>query len=456
MKKVEIVEHTFDWADAFIKEVQLIKSRLKNSSFFIDHVGSTSVFGLSAKPIVDILISVQDWSLSGEIAEVFVDLGYQLREACPEAPRFFLARYSTTDNVGYHVHICEPHSKWAQDMLDFKEELSANEAIAKEYDVLKKGLAQLHRDDIDAYALGKKDFIEGVLKSRVSKFSVDRLLTHQRVELDKADFLKKWMMGIQFLVAIGAAISVFPNGGGVLLVIASLGFALLGIWLFLNQSQQKHRTAGDQARRAVLFMSGLNKYPSLEERQRILKSFILPISNSQLILEENRFASREFPGYKRLAELVEESAFWTGDLYHASARQMSFFLWGSLVIGFALSVAAIIYAPQDDLIAFNRALIAVMVFFVSSDVLGLYFSFRQSAVSLDDIFHRVEIASLRGYLEADILLLASDYNAVIDNAPSPLPDLILARSKELGGRWGVYKNLKRADSERRVGGHRSY
>ncbi|CRM40209.1 dephospho-CoA kinase/protein folding accessory domain-containing protein [Pseudomonas sp. 31 E 6] len=450
MKKVAISEHAFDWENTFIKEAQIIKNRLKNLSFFIDHVGSTSVPGLPAKPIIDILISVQDWSLSGKIAEYLQDLGYQLRETCLDTPRFYLVKYPPTESIGYHVHICGPDSKWAQDMLNFKEELSTNEKISESYAVLKKNLAQTHHNDIEAYAIGKKDFIEEALKNRVCKFSVNRLLTHQRIELDKADHLRKWMMRIQLLVAIGAAISVYPNGGGVLLVIALLGFTLLGIWLFLNQSQQKHRAAGDQARRAVLFMSGLNRQPSLEEQQRILKKFLLPISDAPLSLEESRFASREFPSYKRLAELIEESAFWTGDLYHASAGRMSILLWTSLLIGFAVSVIAIIYAPQDDLISLNRALIAVMVFFVSSDVLGLFFSYKQSAISLDDIFHRVEIASLRGYLEADILLLASDYNAVIDNAPSPLPSLILSRSKKLGQRWSVYKEMKRTDSESKV------
>lgn len=443
MSKVEISEHACDWAKIFTEEAQKIKNRLKHFRFFIDHVGSTSVRGLPAKPIIDILISVPEWDSSDEIAEVLQGLGYNLREKCLETPRFFLVKYSSINSVGYHVHICEPRSKWAQDMLTFKEELFANEKIAKNYADLKKSLAQTYFDDIEAYALGKKDFIEEALKNRECKFSVDRLLTHQRVELDKADLLRKWMLRIQVLVAIGAAASVFPNSGGVLLTIALLGFMLLGIWLYLNQSQQKHRAAGDQARRVVLLMSGLNRQPSLEEQQRILKRFILPISDAALSLEESRFASREHPSYKRLAELIEESAFWTADLYHASAGRMGILLWTSLLIGFALSIAVIIHAQQEELISFNRALIAVMVFFVSSDVLGLFFSYRKSANSLDEIFHRVEIASLRGYLESDILLLASDYNAVIDNAPSPLSYLIRSRSKELGQQWSIYKQIKR-------------
>ncbi len=443
MNKVEISEHACDWGNIFNKEAQTIKNRLNRFQFFIEHVGSTSVRGLPAKPIIDILISAPLWDSSSNIAEALQDLGYRLRENCLETPRFFLVKYSSPDCIGYHVHICEPQSKWAQDMLNFKEELFANAEMANNYTALKKGLAQTHFNDVEAYALGKKEFIEEALKNRECKFSVDRLLTHQRVELDQADLLRGWMLKIQILVAIGAAISVFPNSGGVLLIIALLGFILLGAWLYLNLSQQKHRSAGDQARRVVLFMSGLNKHPSLEEKQRILKRFILPISDAPLSLEESRFASRERPSYKRLAELIEESAFWTGDLYHASAGRMGIFLWTSLLIGFALSIAAITYAPQEQLISFNRALIAIMVFFVSSDVLGLYFSYRRSANSLDEIFHRVEIASLRGYLEADILLLASDYNAVIDNAPSPLGSLILSRSKTLGQQWSVYKEIKR-------------
>ncbi|WP_339434308.1 GrpB family protein [Pseudomonas sp. EA_65y_Pfl2_P78] len=142
MKKIAISEHAFDWGNAFIKEAQSIRNRLKHPLFFIEHVGSTSVPGLPAKPIIDILISVQNWSLSEGIVEVLRDLDYQLREECLDTPRFFLAKYSSNDSIGYHVHICEPCSKWAQDMLNFKDELSANEKTAENYAALKKKLAK--------------------------------------------------------------------------------------------------------------------------------------------------------------------------------------------------------------------------------------------------------------------------------------------------------------------------
>ncbi|MBC3924168.1 hypothetical protein GHO40_21525 [Pseudomonas helleri] len=450
MKSVWISEHSVDWKSTFSIEAQAIRDRLQDLSFFIDHVGSTSVSGLPAKPIIDILISLQDWGTSEGVVSNIRELGYQVREADLDTPRYFLVNYSSPDSVGYHIHICKPQSAWEQDMINFRDELRINDKLACDYAELKKKLAETHKDDVDSYALGKKEFIERALKKRASKFSINKLLTHQNVEFDKADSYGRSMMWLQLSLALTAAFSVYVDQGWVLLLIALMGFGFLAAWLVLSQSQQKHRAAGDQARRAVLFMSGLGKKPSLEEQQRILKKFTIPLSVTDWALEENRFASREFPGYKRLAEIIEESAFWTGDLHRGSAEFMGKILWGSLLCSFIVSVAAIVFAPQNNLIAFNRALIAVMLFFISSDMLGLYFSYKRSAASLEEIFHRVEISALRGYLDSDILLLASDFNAVIENSPSPLNFFLKARANKLSLRWEIYKEIKRAGDANEV------
>lgn len=456
MKSVKISEHSVDWGKAFAIEAQAIRDRLQDLPFFIDHVGSTSVSSLPAKPIIDILITLQDWSASEGVVSNIQELGYHVRENDLDAPRYFLVNYSSPDSVGYHIHICKPQSAWEQDMINFRDELRINDKLACDYAVLKKELAKTHKDDVDSYVLGKKDFIEKALKKRAPKFSINKLLTHQSVEFDKADRYGRSMMWLQLSMAFTAAFSVYVDQGWVLLLIALMGFGSLAVWLVLSQSQQKHRAAGDQARRAVLFMSGLGKKPSLEEQQRILKKFTLSLSSVDLALEENRFASREFPGYQRLAEIIEESAFWTGDLHRSSAEFMGKVLWGALLCSFAVSIAAIVIAPQNSLIAFNRALIAVMLFFISSDMLGLYFSYRRSAASLDEIFHRVEISALRGYLDSDILLLASDYNAVIENSPSPLNFFLRPRVNKLSLRWEVYKGIKRAGAAKEFEGRRSY
>jgi len=443
-KPLVISQHDLDWKKIFNNEAEIIKSKLNFLSFFIDHVGSTSVKNLPGKPIVDILISVKDWDSAAEIVNGLKDLNYYVSETCESTPRVFLTKYLAEGGVGFHIHICEPDQKWAQDMLAFKEELSEDKKLADDYATLKYKLAEAHSDDIESYSLGKKDFIELALICSAKKFSVNRLLTHQTAELEKADKLRGRMIFIQLLVAILAALSVFFDNSIALLVIALLAFMLLGAWLWLSQLQQKYRVSGDQARRTVLLMSGLNRVPSKEQQQRIINNFNVSIAGKPLSREEDRFSTREFPSYKRLAELIEESAFWTSDLQHASATVMNFVLWTSLVIAFSLSVAAIISATHEWLISIYRVFLAIMAFFISSDVLGLLFSYKDSATAIDEILRRVEIAALRDHPESDLLLLISDYNAAIERAPSPIPYLFQFRYGKLSQRWSTYRSMKRS------------
>jgi hypothetical protein len=92
-------------------------------------------------------------------------------------------------------------------------------------------------------------------------------------------------------------------------------------------------------------------------------------------------------------------------------------------------------------------MIAIMVFVISSDFLGLLLSYRGSAVAIDEIFKRVETADARDYLEADILLLMSDYNAAIERSPTPLPWIYKFRRKGLGQRWQAYVEAKLANRD---------
>ena len=76
MEKITISEYQSDWGKLFIAESEKIKSTLKCSKVYIDHVGSTAVAGLAAKPIIDILISLNNWDDIDEVVEKLTQLGY--------------------------------------------------------------------------------------------------------------------------------------------------------------------------------------------------------------------------------------------------------------------------------------------------------------------------------------------------------------------------------------------
>ncbi len=441
MNKVIIAEHDISWANQFLEEAEKIKNAVKFSKCYIDHVGSTSVNGLCGKPIIDILISICEWGDVEKVVIALERLGYVVSEKCDDIPRYFLTKYNN-DSKKYHVHICEPHRQWGRDMLIFKNELTVDDELSREYAILKKDLAQTHEDDIVGYMNGKKDFIENRLREVGSEFGVNRLLSYQRAESNKAECLQIRMLALQFLISILAAVSVYCSQNDVLFWLAIGGFICMLRWFFLSQGQQRHRSAGDQARRAVLLISGLNAIPSADQNLRISDKFNVAITKETLRREEDHFSTREKPSYKRLVEMIEESSYWTCYLQKTSAKVM-WVLLSILVIAICLVTgAAITSFNSNSLISLSRVMIALMIFVISTDALGLLLSYKNAASSIGEIFNRVESISAKGYLESDALLLMLDYNSAIEKAPATLPLVYKLTQKKLNKKWRVYSEEK--------------
>ncbi|WP_180279200.1 GrpB family protein [Janthinobacterium sp. BJB304] len=441
MNTVEIFDYNPAWKAQFAKEAEIIQSKFKNEKIYIDHVGSTSIANIASKPIIDILISINNWSNVERLVLLLEGLGYIIDEKCDNVPRYFLTKYRDRE-IGFHVHICEPHRRWGREMLIFKDELSNNHEFSKDYVNLKKKLAIAHHKDVRAYTHGKKIFIETRLREVENEFSVNQLLTHQRAELNSAEQLQVKMMLTQILISLIAAASVYSNDNKYLFAAAALGFILILLWTYYNQNQQIHRSAGDQARRAVLLISGLDKDPSIQQKLRISDGFSVSVSSDNFRREEDHFATRESPSYKRLAEMIEESSYWTRDLQRYSANVVGFIFL--VLVGFVAIVvgAAIVSMQSDNLISITRAILAIMVFLISSDSLVLFLGYKNSAATIDEIFKRVESVAARNYLESDTLLLMSDYNAAIEKAPSTLPGVYRLRKRRLNFRWRSYMEAK--------------
>ncbi|MEG1312707.1 MAG: GrpB family protein [Bacilli bacterium] len=441
MDKITISDHKPEWEKLFIAEAEKIKSRIKYSKIYIDHVGSTAVSGLASKPIIDILINLSDWSKISEILNQLLKLDYEIEENCSDAPRIFLTKYSSNN---YHIHICEPQSRWARDMIIFKNELLSDKELCEEYEKLKKNLADKYSENKKEYIKGKKQFIEERLRKAENEFGVDRLLSHQKAESNKAEKLQIYMMITQFIIALVAAISAYRNENNILFGLAFFGFLLIILWFYLSQSQQKHRSAGDHARRAALLISGLNMKPSPGQILYIVDMFSVTINSTNLRREENHFSTREAPSYKRLIEMIEESSYWTSSLQKASSKVMILILFILIAITFGVVGAAIASFKTDSLITLSRAIIAIMIFVISSDALGLLLGYKNSANAINEIFKRVEVASIKGHLESDALLLMSDYNAIIDKAPPTLPFVYNFIQIKLNKKWQLYIEEKKS------------
>jgi GrpB-like predicted nucleotidyltransferase (UPF0157 family) len=155
---VEIVEYDPRWALAFTDERTRLSGAIENVFDDFEHIGSTAVPGLAAKPIIDMMAAVGDLAEADGLLPALNRLGYRLVETGMRE-RLFLQRREF-GGLGYNLHIVET-STWDNRLeRQLRDYLIANPAEALRYGALKARLADDFRNDMLAYTKAKTAFIQ--------------------------------------------------------------------------------------------------------------------------------------------------------------------------------------------------------------------------------------------------------------------------------------------------------
>jgi GrpB-like predicted nucleotidyltransferase (UPF0157 family) len=161
---ITVVPYDAAWPARFRIESQLIQIALNDLNPQIEHIGSTSVAGLAAKPIIDILVGVRSLAEFERHYDRLSIYGYEYipdyERVLPDR-RFFkrVVRGVRT----HHVHVVEINGLYWKRYLKFRDSLRADAWLAGRYAELKRRLAARFRFDRDAYTNGKSGFVEAVL-----------------------------------------------------------------------------------------------------------------------------------------------------------------------------------------------------------------------------------------------------------------------------------------------------
>lgn len=157
MRKVEVVNYDPVWAEKFEKESEKIERLLDGELVAIHHIGSTSVPGLDAKPIIDIMPVVREIERIDEWTLHMEALGYRsFGEHGIPRRRFFV---KGKDVRTVHVHVFEAGDEGVIRHLAFRDYLMAFPDARAEYAALKQQLANQHPDDIESYIQGKQEWV---------------------------------------------------------------------------------------------------------------------------------------------------------------------------------------------------------------------------------------------------------------------------------------------------------
>jgi GrpB-like predicted nucleotidyltransferase (UPF0157 family) len=154
--RIEVVECDARWPRRFEHWRRRLKSALGPVAPRIDHIGSTAVPGLAAKPVIYIQISVGDVSAEAAYVAPIELEGVALRMREPEH-RYFRPAGDLPREV--QIHVCEIGSRWERDHLLFRDYLRGDAGTREAYAMLKRGVAKRYRDDRVAYTEAKTAFI---------------------------------------------------------------------------------------------------------------------------------------------------------------------------------------------------------------------------------------------------------------------------------------------------------
>lgn len=162
-KSVIIEKWNPKWKDEFEKIVASLGKDIIYNSIKIEHVGSTSVEGLSAKPIIDLDIVIENDNFE-IIKRLLNDKGYKHEGDLGIEGREAFSYSGKEELMTHHLYVCPKDSKELFKHITFRDFLKNNPALASEYSKVKEQAAVLYPDDIDKYMEFKSEIIEKIYK----------------------------------------------------------------------------------------------------------------------------------------------------------------------------------------------------------------------------------------------------------------------------------------------------
>ncbi|SDJ88246.1 GrpB domain, predicted nucleotidyltransferase, UPF0157 family [Halovenus aranensis] len=161
--RVELVPHDERWARLFEREADRLRSVLTDGVVTIEHVGSTAIAGVPAKPIIDILVVAETVGDRETWSRDLDALGYTFRPNDAVEDRHFFAKGPEDDRTHY-LSITEAGSKTHTEQLAFRDYLREHPREARRYARVKAELAERFAEDRATYTESKSGFVRAILE----------------------------------------------------------------------------------------------------------------------------------------------------------------------------------------------------------------------------------------------------------------------------------------------------
>lgn len=166
---VKLYDYNPNWEVQFTKEKRRILNALGDHVLGIEHIGSTSIQGLKAKPVIDILVGVCDLAELPQFVQPLLEIDFEYVPKPEWKDRAFFRRGLWRQGT-CHLHICEIGSNEWKEKLLFRDYLRLHPEAAAEYASLKERLASKYEFDRSTYTKSKEPFIQTIIEKAKVEF----------------------------------------------------------------------------------------------------------------------------------------------------------------------------------------------------------------------------------------------------------------------------------------------
>lgn len=158
-RKYSLSEYDPNWISQFNLIKELLLNVFGDKALKIEHVGSTSVQGMKAKPLIDVLVVVEKLEPFEKEKELMTQAGYEWHYYSDPDGLVF-SKFGPDGEKLESVHICEESSLWVRQFIVVRNYLRTHPEKAKEYSKLKQKIVEMYPNDYSAYRNAKAPFLE--------------------------------------------------------------------------------------------------------------------------------------------------------------------------------------------------------------------------------------------------------------------------------------------------------
>lgn len=162
---VQLEPHDKQWDEAAIQTIKILNSILGDAAIDIQHIGSTAIPAIKAKPIIDIVVGVTDFEKIMSYNEQLQKDGIFYCGSDVEDQILYVMGDMKKDIRTYHIHVVKWNGTEWRNYIHFRDCLNANANMALQYQRVKEELESKYADNRGLYTKGKKDIIDIILNN---------------------------------------------------------------------------------------------------------------------------------------------------------------------------------------------------------------------------------------------------------------------------------------------------